>query len=124
VVISPTWVDAPLEPIATKLGNSFYLTELINRSKFSVDWYSSFGFGEVQNLPFPMGTTSGPYHCSTTALAPDTVILAVVAMFLVMPFFGGWNNGGAYCGQYVHFDMHFLKQGMTERWPGHNGKQQ
>jgi len=71
VYISPTWGDAPLEPIATKFGNSLYLIEVINRSKFGVDWYSSFGSGEEQNLRFPIGTTSGPYHCSTTALARD-----------------------------------------------------
>jgi len=47
--ISPTWGDVPLEPIATKFGNSLYLTEIINRSKFGVDWLGSFGSGEVQN---------------------------------------------------------------------------
>jgi len=71
VYISPTWGDAPLEPIATKFGNSLYLIEVINRSQFGVDWFGSFGSGEVQNLPFPIGTTSGPSHCSATALAPD-----------------------------------------------------
>jgi len=58
VYISPTWGDAPLKPIATKFSNSLYLTEVINRSKFGVDWYSSFGSGEVQNLRFPIGTTA------------------------------------------------------------------
>jgi len=38
VNISATWGDAPLEPIATKFGNSLYLTKVINRSKFDVDW--------------------------------------------------------------------------------------
>jgi len=71
VHISLTWGDAPLEPIATKFGNSIYLTELINRSIFGVDWYRIFGSGEMQNLPFPIGTTIGPYHCSATALARD-----------------------------------------------------
>jgi len=71
VYISPTWGDAPLEPIATKFGNSLYLTEVINRSKFGVDWLGNFGSGEVQNLRLPIGTTSGPYHCSPTALARD-----------------------------------------------------
>jgi len=70
VYISPTWGDAPLAPIATKFDNSLYLTE-VNRSKFGVDWYGSFGYGEVQNLPLSTGTTSGPYHCSATALARD-----------------------------------------------------
>jgi len=69
--ISPTWGDALLEPIATIIGNSLYLTEVINSSKFGVDWYGSFGSGEEQNLPFPIGTTSVPYHCSATALARD-----------------------------------------------------
>jgi len=50
VYISPTWGDAPLEPIANKFGNSLYLTEVINRSKFGVDWFSSFSSGQVQNL--------------------------------------------------------------------------
>jgi len=72
--ISPIWGDAPLEPIATKFGNFLYLNEVINRSKFGVDWFNSFGSGEVQNLPFPIGTTSGPYRCSATALARDDVI--------------------------------------------------
>jgi len=71
VYISLTWGDAPLEPIATKFGNSLYLTEVISRSKSGVDWYGSFGSGEVHNLPFPIETTSGPYHCSATALARD-----------------------------------------------------
>jgi len=71
VYISPTWGDAPREPITTKLGTSLYLTEVINRFKFGVDCYSSVGSGEVQNLPFPIGTTSGPYHCSAIALARD-----------------------------------------------------
>jgi len=70
VYISPTWGDAPLKLIATKLGNSLYLTELINRSKCGVDWFSS--SGEVQNLRFAIGTTSGPYHCSAAALARDS----------------------------------------------------
>jgi len=77
VYISPTWEDALLEPIATKFGNSFYLTEVINRSKFSVDWYGSFGSGEVHNLPFPIGTTTGSYHCSSTALARDDITQAI-----------------------------------------------
>jgi len=64
--------DAPLEPIATKFGNSLYPTEVISRSKFGVDWYGSFGSGEVQNVPFLIGTTSGPYHCSATALARES----------------------------------------------------
>jgi len=71
VYISPTWRDAPLEAIATKLGNSLYLTEVINYSKLCVDLFSSFGSGEVQNLTFAIGTTTCPYHCSATALARD-----------------------------------------------------
>jgi len=71
VYISPTWGDAPLQPIATKFGNSLHLTKAINRSKFGVDWFSSFGSGEVHNLAFAIGTTTGPYHCSATALARD-----------------------------------------------------
>jgi len=71
VYISPTWGDAPLETIVTKFGNSFYLTEVINRPKFGIDWFGSFGSGEVQNLPFLIGTTTGSYHCSATALARD-----------------------------------------------------
>jgi len=43
----------------------------INRSKFGVDWFGSFSSGEVQNLHFAIGTTSGLYHCSATALARD-----------------------------------------------------
>jgi len=54
VYISPTWGDAPLESIATKFGNSLYLNEVINRSKFGFDWFSSFGSGEVQNLTFAL----------------------------------------------------------------------
>jgi len=72
VYISPTWGDAPLELIATKFGNSLYLTDVINRSKFGVDWYSSLGSGEVQNVRFAIGTTSGPHHCSAAALARDS----------------------------------------------------
>jgi len=74
VFISPTWGDASLKPIATKFGNSLYLIEVINRSKFGVDWYSSFGSGEVQRLPFPIGMITGPYHCSATALRRMHVI--------------------------------------------------
>jgi len=55
VYISPTWGDAPLEPIATKFGNSLYLTEVISRLIFGVDWFSSFGSGEAQNLMFLIG---------------------------------------------------------------------
>jgi len=46
------------------------------RSKFGVDWFSS--FEQLKNLMFPIGTTIGPYHCSATALARDankTVII-------------------------------------------------
>jgi len=71
VYISPTWGDVPLEPVATKFGNYLYLTEIINRSKFGVDWFSGFCSGEVQNLRFATGTTSGPYHCRAAALARD-----------------------------------------------------
>jgi len=71
VYISPTWGDAPLKPISTKFGNSLHLTVVINRSKFGVDWFSSFGSREVHNLRFAIGTTSGPYHCSAAALARD-----------------------------------------------------
>jgi len=71
VYISPTWGDASLEPTATKFGNSLYLTELSNRSKFGVDWFCSFGSGEVQNLMLAIGRTTGPYHCSAAALARD-----------------------------------------------------
>jgi len=71
VYISPTWGDALLEPIATKFDNSLYLTEVINRSQFCVDWFSTFGSGEVQNVMFAIGTTSGPYHCGAAALARD-----------------------------------------------------
>jgi len=73
--ISPTWGDAPLEPIVAKFGNSLYLAELINRLKFGVDWYSSFGSGEVQNVRFAIGTTSSPYHCSAAALARDYYVI-------------------------------------------------
>ena len=45
--ISPTWGAAPVKLIATKFSNSFYLTDVIICSKFGVDWYSSFGSGEV-----------------------------------------------------------------------------
>ena len=45
--ISPTWGAAPVEPIATKFGNSLNPTDVIIRSKFGIDWYSSFGSGEV-----------------------------------------------------------------------------
>jgi len=69
--ISRTWRDARLEPIVTKFGNSFYLAEVINRSKFGVDWLGSFSSGKVPNLHFAIGTTSGPYHCRATALARD-----------------------------------------------------
>jgi len=69
VYISPTREDVPLEPNATKFGNSPYLTEVINRSKFGVNWFSSFGSEEMQKLTFAIGTTTGPYHCSATALA-------------------------------------------------------
>jgi len=61
----------PLESIATKFGNSLYLTGIINRLQLGADWYGSFGSAEMQNLPFPIGTTSGPYHCSATALTRD-----------------------------------------------------
>jgi len=71
VYISPTCGDAPLEPIATKFSNSLYLIEVINRSKFGVDGFRSFGSGEVQNLTYAIGTTTGPYHCSATAPARD-----------------------------------------------------
>jgi len=68
---SPTWGDTPLEPIATKFGNFFHLTEVINPSQFGVDWYGSFGSGVVQNFPFPIGTRTGLYLCSAAALARE-----------------------------------------------------
>jgi len=71
VYISPTWGDAPLEPIAIKFGSSLYFTKVIKLSKFGVDWFSSFDSGEAQKLTFAIGTTTGPYHCSATALARD-----------------------------------------------------
>jgi len=55
-------------------SRSLYLTKVINLSKFGVDWFGSFGSGEAQNSPFPIGTTTGPYHCSATALARDDTI--------------------------------------------------
>jgi len=73
VYISPTWGEAPVEPIWTKFGSSLYLTEVINRLKLGVDLFGSFGSGEVHNSPFPIGKTTGPYHCSATALARDYV---------------------------------------------------
>jgi len=73
VYISSTLGDAPLEPFVTKFGNSLYLTVVINHLKFGVDWDNSFGSGEVQILPFPIGTITGPYHCSAAALASDKV---------------------------------------------------
>ena len=45
--ISPTWGAAPVELITKKFENSFYLTDVIIRSKFGIDWYSSFDSGEV-----------------------------------------------------------------------------
>jgi len=36
--------DAPLEPIVTKFGNSVYLTDIINRSKFGSANYPNSGF--------------------------------------------------------------------------------
>jgi len=69
VYISPTWGDVPQEPIATTFGNYLYLADVINRTQFGVDWYSS--SAEVYNLPFPTGTITGTYHCSATALARD-----------------------------------------------------
>jgi len=73
VYISPTWGDAPPEPIATKFGSSLYFTDVINRSKFGIDRYGSFDSVEVHNLPFHIWTITGPYHCSATALARDDV---------------------------------------------------
>jgi len=63
-----------LEPILTKFGNSLYFTDVINRSQVGVDWFGSFGSGEVQNLPCPIGTITGPYHCSAAALASDLLL--------------------------------------------------
>jgi len=57
--------------MVTKFGNSLYLNDVISRSKFGIDWYGSFGSGEVHNLPLPIGTISGPYHCSAAVLASD-----------------------------------------------------
>ena len=45
--ISSTWGAAPIEPIATKFGNSLYLIYIIICSKFGIYWYSSFGSREV-----------------------------------------------------------------------------
>jgi len=58
--------------MATKFGNSLYIPEVINSLKFGVDWFSSFGSGEVQNLTFAIGTTTDHYHSSTAALARDS----------------------------------------------------
>jgi len=78
IYIPLTWGEAPVQPIWAKFGNSLYITEVINRSKFAVDWFSSFGSGEVQNSPCPIGTTTtGPYHCRATALARDTAQLII-----------------------------------------------
>jgi len=81
--ISPTWGDAPLTPIETKFDNSLYVSEVINRSKFGFDWYCSFGFGsgEVQTLPFPIGTITGPYHCSYLELIATKSYKIIFAVF-------------------------------------------
>jgi len=75
VYISPTRGDAPLKPIATKFGNLFYLTNVINVAKFDIDWYVSFGSGEVQNVPFPMRTKTGLITAALPSLqVPPTVV--------------------------------------------------
>ena len=68
---SPTWGAAPVEPIATKFGKSLPLTDVIIRSKFGIDWQSSFGFGEIESLPSPLGTQICPYHMQPFGLAGD-----------------------------------------------------
>jgi len=68
------------EPIATKLGNSLYLIDVINLSKFGIDWYGSFVSGEVHNLPFPIGTITGPYRCRTAVLASDALLISIIAL--------------------------------------------
>jgi len=45
-----------VKPISTKFHNAFHLTNVNNRSQFGIDWQGSFGFGEVQKLPFPIET--------------------------------------------------------------------
>jgi hypothetical protein len=45
--ISPTWGAAPVQPIATKIGNSLHMTGVFIRSKFGIVWYSSFGYEEL-----------------------------------------------------------------------------
>ena len=42
-----------VELIATKFGNSLYLTDVIIRAKFGIDWYSGFGSGECKVCPLP-----------------------------------------------------------------------
>jgi len=95
VYISPTLGDAFLEPIATQFGNSLYLTEFINRSKFGVDWLSSFGSGEVQNVMFPIGTTSDPYHCGATALARDLAVCVIEYMILIISVLAVCKSAGS-----------------------------
>ena len=60
--ISPTWGAAHVQPVATKLGNSLRLTNVIIRSEFGIDWYSDFGSGEVSSMACPIGTKTRPYH--------------------------------------------------------------
>ena len=69
--IPPKWGAAPIKLIATKFGNSFYLTDIIIRSKFGNDWYSSFGSGEVQSLPSPIELKPVLITCSPFGLARD-----------------------------------------------------
>jgi len=40
----------------------------------------------VQNLPFPTGTITGPYHCSAAALASDYIIRTDVTVEITLAY--------------------------------------
>ena len=46
---------------------SIHLTDIIIRSKFGINWYSSFSPGEKPSLPPPIETKTRPYHMHVCA---------------------------------------------------------
>jgi len=87
VYISPTLGDALLEPIATTFCNSLYLTDVINRSKFGIDWYGSFGSGEVQSKFALFHRNWSLLYCSAERLQVILVFFAILhALDLYWPY--------------------------------------
>jgi len=105
--ISPTKGDTPVEPISTNFHNSLHLTDIINSSKFGGYCYRSFCSGELQKLLFPIGTITGPCHCSATGLARDLYYsIELISQFSWSEVYSSYYSSN-YCMHYCYLS-HWL----------------